>query len=123
MTEVKTPQSVNLDLQTGIAPDTLLYGSLRWAKWSEFRMDPVGFSNPIAEGGGGVGLVDLDDTITYTVGLARQFSDEWAGSAEMFYEPRDDGIVAPLFPSVGFWGAGIGVRRSFGDTSVSLAAR
>ncbi len=122
-TEVKTPQSINLDLQSGIATDTLLYGSVRWVKWSEFRIDPVGFSKPLEQGGGGVGLVELDDTITYTIGLARQFNEDWAGSAELFYEPREDGIVAPLFPSVGFWGGGLGVQRRFGDVSLALSAR
>ncbi|MDV7143484.1 outer membrane protein transport protein [Tropicimonas sp. TH_r6] len=122
-TEVKTPQSLNLDLQTGIAPDTLLYGSVRWVKWSEFRIDPAGFSKPLEQGGGGVGLVELDDTVTYTVGLARQFNDVWAGSADLFYEPREDGVVAPLFPSVGFWGAGVGVQRRFGDLSLALSAQ
>ncbi|NDR55765.1 OmpP1/FadL family transporter [Aliiruegeria sabulilitoris] len=123
VTEVKTPRSVNLDLQTGIAPDTLLYGSVRWAEWSAFRIDPVGFVHPMEEGGGGVGLVELDDTVTYTVGLARRFSEKWSGSAEIFYEPREDGVVAPLFPSVGFWGAGVAVRRDWENFNLSLGAR
>ena len=122
-TEVKTPQSVNFDFQTGIAPDTLLYGALRWAKWSEFRIDPEGFSQPVSEGGGGVGLVDLDDTVTYTLGLARRFNDQWSGAVEAFYEPREDGVVAPLFPSVGFWGAGLALQRDFETVSVALSAR
>ncbi|SDI21907.1 OmpP1/FadL family transporter [Aliiruegeria lutimaris] len=123
VTEVKTPRSVNLDLQTGIASDTLLYGSIRWAEWSAFRIDPVGFVHPVEEGGGGVGLVELDDTVTYTIGLARRFSEDWSGSAEVFYEPRQDGVVAPLFPSVGFWGAGLGLRRDWENFSLSLGAR
>lgn len=123
VTEVKTPQSVNLDLQTGISANTLLYGSARWVKWSEFRIDPVGFTTPVAEGGAGVGLVELGDTVTYTLGLAHRFNDDWSGSVEAFFEPREDGVVTPLFPSVGFRGAGIGLRRELDAVSVALAAR
>ena len=39
-TEVDTPQSVSLDFQTGVAPKTLVFGSIRWVDWSEFRIDP-----------------------------------------------------------------------------------
>ncbi len=123
VTEVKTPQSVNLYVQTGIAIDTLVYGSVRWAKWSEFRIDPKGFSKPVSEGGSGVGLVDLDDTFTYTLGIGHQFNDAWSGAAEVFYEPRKDDIVAPLFPSVGFWGVGVSGSYETGDWTLSAGVR
>ena len=39
-TDVTMPQSVNLDLQTGIAPRTLLYGSVRWVNWKDWTVAP-----------------------------------------------------------------------------------
>lgn len=47
-TEIETPQSVNLDFQTGIAQDTLLFGGIRWAEWSEFDITPIGYQGPQA---------------------------------------------------------------------------
>ena len=37
---VKTPNSWNLEFQTGIDPNTLVFGSIRWVDWSNFRVDP-----------------------------------------------------------------------------------
>ncbi len=49
-----TPQSLTLEGQTGVAADTLLFGSVRWVNWSEFDISPVNFG--LASGGGS--LVD-----------------------------------------------------------------
>ncbi|MCP4822109.1 MAG: hypothetical protein GY883_23245, partial [Shimia sp.] len=35
--DVDFPESVNLDFQTGIAADTLLFGSVRWVGWEGFN--------------------------------------------------------------------------------------
>ena len=38
------PESVNLEFQTGIMEDTLLFGGIRWVRWSEFstsRLSPT----------------------------------------------------------------------------------
>ena len=41
-TEISMPKSVNLDFQTGIAPKTLLFGSMRWIEPLSFdRGSPV----------------------------------------------------------------------------------
>jgi long-chain fatty acid transport protein len=41
--ETEVPQSVNLEFQTGIAQDTLLFGSIRWVDWSAFQIAPTGY--------------------------------------------------------------------------------
>lgn len=92
-TLIKTPRAVNLDFQTGVAPDTLLYGQLRWANWSEFRVDPARFVAVTGEG-----LIELDDTRTWTLGLAHRFSDRWAAVLSMNYEGRGDPLSSPLSP-------------------------
>jgi long-subunit fatty acid transport protein len=43
-TEVTMPQSVNLDFQTGVAPKTLVYGSVRWVNWKDWTVAPEGFA-------------------------------------------------------------------------------
>ncbi len=95
-TEVHTPRSWNLDFQTGVAADTLVFGSVRWVKWSEFKVDPKGFTTVVGEG-----LVDLEDSTTFTLGVGRKFSDTWSGSASFTYEKRGRDLVSPLAPTSG----------------------
>ena len=49
-TEIETPESVNLDFQTGIAADTLLFGGIRWVNWTDFEISPAFYSSPAAVG-------------------------------------------------------------------------
>lgn len=95
-TEVRTPRSWNLDFQTGIAEDTLLFGSIRWVKWSEFRVDPEPFTTITGDG-----LVDLEDSTTLTLGIGRKFTDQWSGSASFTFEKRGKDLVSPLAPVSG----------------------
>lgn len=95
-TRVSTPRSWNLEFQSGIAEDTLLFGSIRWVKWSEFRVDPERLMAVT-----GVGLVDLEDTTTFTLGLGRRFTEEWSGSVGFSFEKRGRDLVSPLAPVSG----------------------
>jgi long-chain fatty acid transport protein len=114
VTEVKTPQSVNLDFQSGIAPGTLLYGQIRWADWSNFKVDPVTFT---ALAGGG--LIDLDDSITYTLGIGRRFNDNWAGSVSVQYEKKGDPLVSPLAPTNGRVGISLAAIYTSGNMKIT----
>lgn len=105
-TTVKTPRSWVLEGQTGVAADTLVFGSIRWVKWSEFRVDPrVLVRNPTVDDplGFGVdgGLVELEDTTTYTIGVGRKFTENWSGSLSFMYEPDGKDLVSPLAPTNG----------------------
>ncbi|MDZ4095159.1 MAG: outer membrane protein transport protein [Paracoccaceae bacterium] len=95
-TEVTTPQSVNLDFQSGVAKDTLVFGSVRWTDWSKFLIDPATFTNVT-----GGGLVSLDDSVTYTLGVGRRFTENWSGALSFAYEDPKDRLVSPLAPSTG----------------------
>ncbi|MCQ0971145.1 outer membrane protein transport protein [Paracoccus sp. TK19116] len=95
-TTVKTPESWNLEFQTGVAADTLVFGSIRWVNWSEFRVDPENF---VTVTGGG--LVELEDTTTYTLGVGRKFTENWSGSASFTFEKEGDDLVSPLAPTNG----------------------
>ncbi|UXU75255.1 MULTISPECIES: OmpP1/FadL family transporter [unclassified Paracoccus (in: a-proteobacteria)] len=93
---VKTPRSWTLEGQTGIAADTLLFGSIRWVKWSEFQVD--NFLFPIASPAGSIPLVEVEDTTTYTIGVGRKFTENWSGSMSFLYEPSEGETVSPLAP-------------------------
>lgn len=98
-TKAKTPRSVNLEFQTGVAADTLVFGSVRWVKWSEFRLDPQSF---VSVAGGG--LIDLTDSTTWTLGFGRKLSEAWAGSVSLSYETPGERLVSPLAPGAGLLG-------------------
>lgn len=93
---VKTPRSWTLEGQTGVAADTLVFGSVRWVKWSEFKVDNAVF--PIETTAGTTQLVSLDDTTTYIIGVGRKFTDHWSGSASFIYEPSKGEDISPLAP-------------------------
>lgn len=99
-TSVKTPRSWLLEGQTGIAADTLLFGSIRWVNWSEFKVNPYALVSP-AIFGVDDGLVALEDTTTYTIGVGRKFTENWSGSLSVMYEPDGDDLVSPLAPTNG----------------------
>ncbi len=40
LTEVVTPQSVNIDFQTGVAANTLAFANIRWVHWDQFAVTP-----------------------------------------------------------------------------------
>ncbi|MFN4059279.1 MAG: OmpP1/FadL family transporter [Paracoccus hibiscisoli] len=96
-TTVDTPESVTLEAQSGVAADTLVFGSIRWVNWSEFKVDPAVFTALNS----GNGLVSLEDTTTYTIGVGRKFNETWSGSAALVYEPENDDLVSPLAPTNG----------------------
>lgn len=115
-TKIKTPRSWNLEGQTGIAANTLLYGSVRWVNWSEFKVRPDVFS---AQPGLSDGLVALDDTTTWTLGVARKFNDSWSGLAQVVYEPRTDEPISPLAPYTGRKGVALGAVYTNGPLKVT----
>lgn len=97
-TQIETPQSVNLDFQSGIAEDTLLFGGIRWAEWSEFDITPVGYAG--ATGGGS--LVSYDnDVFTYSLGVGRRLNENWSVSASVGYEKSNGGFASNLGPTDG----------------------
>lgn len=103
-TEVELPRSVNIDIQTGIAEDTLLFGNFRWAEWSEFKIEPELFT-----AASGTGLVRQEDESTYTLGLARQFTSDFAGQVSVSYEDGfSTDLVSPLTPTSGLFALSLG---------------
>ena len=96
-TEIETPQSVNLDFQTGIAADTLLFGGIRWVDWSSFDITPAQY-----QGATGGSLVSYDDDVfTYSLGVGRRLNDNWSVSASVGYEKSNGGFASNLGPTDG----------------------
>ncbi|MFS4583259.1 OmpP1/FadL family transporter [Phaeobacter sp. C3_T13_0] len=113
--ETKTPQSVNFDFQTGIATDTLLFANVRWAEHSVTDLIPTTL---------GRDLIDLDDSVTYTIGVGRKFNENWSGSLAFIYEDVDgDDRVSPLAPTQGMEAIRLGVQYQQDKMKISAGIR
>ncbi|MDR9395107.1 OmpP1/FadL family transporter [Roseovarius sp. SYSU LYC5161] len=99
-TDVEVPQSIELALQTGIAKNTLAFGSIRWSEWEAFTLTPPAF---------GTNLAQIDNATTYELGLGRRFTEKFSASISARYEAGgDDDLVSPLAPTNGQTSLSIG---------------
>jgi long-subunit fatty acid transport protein len=97
--EFETPQSLNLEFQTGVAANTLVYGSVRWVDWSDFDLSPDVYSSPLIAG---QPLLSYeDDIITYNLGLARRVNENWAFAGSVSYEKNTGNLFTNLGPADG----------------------
>ncbi len=118
-TEIESPQSINLDFQTGVAPKTLLFGSIRWVDWPQTVFAPPNYVNIVGDN-----LVDYaDDTFTYSLGLGYQFSDQFSGAVTAGYETSTGSEVTNLGPTDGFWSLGLGGTYSLERAQISGGVR
>jgi long-subunit fatty acid transport protein len=100
-----TPQSVNIDFQTGVAANTLAFASVRWADWSEATIDDSVAKN----------LTDFGnkDTFTYTIGVGRKFTDHFSGLVSVGYEKAAGDLTGNLAPTDGFTSLSLGGAYTF----------
>lgn len=111
-TDIKTPQSVNLEFQSGIAQDTLIFGSIRWVDWSEFVIRPPNY--PLGT------LVDYqEDWITYTLGVGRRFNENWSGFVQASHEPATNTVLTTLGPVDGRTSLGLGATYTQDNVSIT----
>lgn len=110
-----TPQAINLELQSGIAHNTLAFGSIRWVDWSKFAVSPPIFSSSL-----GLPLVDYtEDWITYTIGLGRKLDEHWSVGVKYTFEPKTDQILTTLGPVDGRQSLGIAPTLTLGDLTTT----
>lgn len=120
-TDVHTPQSVNLDLQSGIMADTVAFLNVRWVKWDGFAIRPNDFGQALdalstlpgqaaLEGGD---LVRYDkDQWSVTTGVGRKFTEKWASNVSVGWDSGAGDPVTTLGPTKGYWNVGLGAQYS-----------
>ncbi|MCP0911926.1 MULTISPECIES: OmpP1/FadL family transporter [Acinetobacter] len=120
-TKITTPQSVNLDFQTGIMANTVAFANVRWVEWSKFAIRPYQFGLASEAVGqlaavnrpNGFNLVEYsDDQISATAGVGRKFNDLWAGNVSVGWDSGAGNPVSTLGPTEGYWNVGLGVQYS-----------
>jgi long-subunit fatty acid transport protein len=115
-----TPESVNLDFQTGIAENTLLFGTVRQVKWTQMELIPAVYkASPIGK--------DLktfsSDVTTYSLGLGRKFTDQWSGAVTYGTEAAEGVVGGPLGPTDGYNKMGLGVTYTGEQATVTLGVQ
>ncbi len=119
-TDITTPQSVNLDFQTGIMANTVAFANVRWVDWSSFSIQPYKFGlaskNATVQAQTGKSEFDLvaytDDQISATVGVGRKLNDQWAGNVSVGWDSGAGNPVTTLGPTEGYWNVGLGAQFS-----------
>lgn len=97
------PESLNLEFQTGVAEGTLVFGSVRWVNWKDFRIaPPVYQTNPATP----TLVAYAKNSVTYTLGVGRRFSENLSGSVSIAHDTGNSNPTSNLGP--------IGKRNSIG---------
>lgn len=114
VTSVKLPKAVNLDFQTGIAANTLLFGQVRWVDWTALNL----------VGPGGQPLLSYSsDTLSYTLGVGRKFNDTWSGAVTVGYEEKQGGIASDFAPTDGNFSVGLGASYTEGNMKITTGVK
>ena len=111
---VGLPETLRLNFQTGIAADTLLFGSIEHVKWSGAQISvPTGSLATSIE-------TEFSDTTSYSLGVGRKLNEQWSISATYSKEPGNDSTSGSLFTvSNGTEGVTLGARYTQGNMVVS----
>ena len=107
-----TPDYMNLYFQSGIAEDTLLYGSMRTANWSENQLYVYPHNNAATS--------SFTDSSTYSLGLGRKFTDNFSGSVSLSGEPKGaSASTTPLTITNGYQGITLGGKYTIDNMSIT----
>lgn len=80
----KMPDSIELSVQSGIAPDWLAFGSVKWTDWSQLQTIPFYLD------GTDIQATSLDlfyrDGWTITGGVGHKFTEQWSGAVSVTWD-------------------------------------
>ena len=101
---VGLPETLNIEFQTGIAEDTLLFGSIVDTKWKKAQIDSNGSETSRI-------TTAFSDTVSYSLGIGRRLNDNWSITGSYKQEDGGGAYASSLF------------TVSNGTKGVTLAAR
>jgi len=106
--------ATTFSFQSGIAADTLLFGSVRVSSWKNNQVG-VPTSPNVA---GRHTVSSFGDGSSYTVGLGRKFSDKLSGSVSYFSDPASDcNPTSALSPICENTSINLGAKYSLSDSA------
>jgi len=87
------PDSLEWKVQSGIAPDWLAFGSVKWTNWSilqSIALCPTSTRGTSCKVGGATELTSLDllyrDGWTISGGIGHKFNDKWSGAVSLGWD-------------------------------------
>jgi len=119
-TEITTPEYWQLEFQSGVAPKTLVFGSVRYVPWSEFEIAPQLYTTTT---GSPLAFFE-DDRTTYRLGVARQFTKDLSVFFAVGYEESTGSPTTNFTPVDGFMSYSVGAIYNFSDkASIRVGVR
>ncbi len=113
--ETTVPQALNLEFQTGVAEDTLVFGSIRWVEWTEFDITPSNLDATLVS--------FADDRTTFTLGVGRRFNETWSGAVSLSHEETTSSPVGNLGPTNGFTSVSVGATYTKDNMKITGGLR
>lgn len=114
-TTVTAPEAIHLDIQSGIAPDTLAFANLRYARYEDTLVSPEFFDAALQPNVEGDSITDIETNTAITLGVARRFTERFAGSVSIGYEESKEDLVSPLSPVSGNRSIALGLSYDVTD--------
>lgn len=117
--EITTPESINLDFQTGLNQTTLATAHVRYVPWSDFSITPPDYNalTKLSTGDDkGLPIVAYDDDQwKVELGLAKRLNDKLAVSGNVGWDSGAGNPVTSLGPIEGYYSAGLGAKYNLTD--------
>lgn len=110
--KITTPESYNLDFQTGLNPTTLLSAKVRYVPWGDFQIVPPLYNKASKQvAPNGLALVSYkDDAWSGEIGLGKRLTPKLAVSGSVGYDSGAGNPATTLGPVKGYWNFGLGAR-------------
>ncbi len=108
--DVATPQSVEFKFQTGIAPDWLAFGSVKWTDWSSItHVDFNASDSNVARKGTTITSLNLyyQDGWTVSGGVGHKLNEQWSVAGTVTW---DRGTSTGLTSQTDVWLFGLGTN-------------
>ncbi len=111
-TTAGTPDAWTLEFQSGVAANTLVFGSIRYADWEAAQIIlPTGIGQ----------ISSFSNEVRYDLGVAYRFNDKFVGFTSLGYEAPTETPQSPFSPTDGQFDMTFGGQASLGK-GVKLAA-
>ena len=127
---ITTPESVNLNLQTGLNPTTALFAKVRWVPWGDFVYAPPALKQvtkalQLGPNQQGLPLLNYhDDQTAVELGIGKRLSPKLAMSVSGLWDSGAGAPAPTLGPVEGYWGVGLAAKYNLNENvAFSLGGR
>ena len=112
-TKISTPQSVNLDFQTGIMENTVAFANVRWVEWGGLAIDIDKFGQLTQLAGQRENIIEYNkDQWSANLGVGRKLNEQWSGAFSVGWDSGAGNPVTALGPTEGYWNVGLNAQFS-----------